>query len=236
MKKKLTLPFFIFIIIFMVLSLPACSEKEPISQSLSAQEIIRDSIDEMKLISSFHFELIHEGGRTPIAMGLELDEAIGDIVKPNRLKTNITAALGGMLVKVEVVTIGATTYMTNPLTKKWELIPGEFSAISIFDPNAGITAILEDMSNPSKVEDEEKEKGDNSYHIKGEIPSESLRPITLSSVEGVNVVVDVWIDTENFLINQIRVEGQITETEKPGIVRILKLSNYNQEVEIQSPM
>jgi hypothetical protein len=234
MKKKIALSFLI-LIIFMFLMLPACSEEEPTSQSPSAQEIIRESINKMNVISSFHFELIHEGGRTPIAMGLELDEAIGDVAKPDRLKTNIIAALGGMLVKVEVVTIGATTYMTNPLTKKWELIPGEFSAISIFDPNAGITAILEDMSNPSKVEGEEENVA-NSYHIKGKIPSESLRPITLSSVEGVNVIVDVWIDTENFLINQIRVEGQITETEKPGIIRILKLSNYNQEVDIESPM
>lgn len=220
----------------MLLTLQACSEEEPMPQLPSAQEIIRDSINKMNVISSFHFELGHEGGRTPIAMGLELDEAIGDVAKPDRLKTNITAALGGMLVEVEVVTIGTTTYMTNPFTKKWELIPGEFSAISIFDPNAGITAILEGISNPSKVEGEEKEQVGNSYHIKGEIPSESLRPITLSSVEGVNVMVDVWIDTENFLINQIRVEGQITKTEKPGIIRILKLSNYDQAIEIESPM
>jgi hypothetical protein len=235
MKTKIALSFLIFIV-FMFLMLPACSEEEPILQSPSAQEIIRDSINKMNAISSFHFELGHEGGRTLIAMGLELDEAIGDVAKPDRLKTNITAALGGMLVEVEVVTVGTTTYMTNPLTKKWELIPGEFSAISIFDPNAGITAILEDMSNPSKVEGEEKEQVGNSYHIKGEIPSESLRPITLSSVEGVNITVDVWIDTENFLINQIRVEGQITEMEKPGIIRILKLSNYDQEIKIESPM
>jgi hypothetical protein len=235
MKTKIALSFLIFFV-FMFLMLPACSEEEPILQSPSAQEIIRDSINKMNAISSFHFELGHEGGRTLIAMGLELDEAIGDVAKPDRLKTNITAALGGMLVEVEVVTVGTTTYMTNPLTKKWELIPGEFSAISIFDPNAGITAILEDMSNPSKVEGEEKEQVGNSYHIKGEIPSESLRPITLSSVEGVNITVDVWIDTENFLINQIRVEGQITEMEKPGIIRILKLSNYDQEIKIESPM
>ena len=234
MKKRQIITIITIISIFALFILPACSEEESTSQSLNATEIISNSIDKMKVISSFHFELFHEGGRTPIAMGLELDEAIGDITKPDRLKTNITAALGGMLVEVEVVTIGVTTYMTNPLTKEWELVPGEFSAISVFDPDAGITAILENISDPTKVEGEEDKE--NEYHIKGEIPSESLRPITLSSVEGINIIVDVWIDTENFLLNQVRVEGQITETEKPGIVRILKLSRYNQEVEIESPM
>ncbi|HEY98200.1 MAG TPA: LppX_LprAFG lipoprotein [Dehalococcoidia bacterium] len=235
MKKGLVTIVIIIINIFMLFTLLACGEEVITTQSLSASEIINNSIDKMNVISSFHFELVHEGGRTPIAMGLELDKAIGDVTKPDKLKASITAALGGMLVKVEVVTIGITTYMTNPLTKEWELVPGEFSAISILDPNAGITAILEDIVDPSVVEGEDKDEG-GSYHIKGEIPSKSLRPITLSSVEGVNVTVDVWIDAETFLIYQIQVEGQITETEKLGIIRILKLSNYNQEVEIESPI
>ena len=235
MKKDLALTVIIVISILVLSVLPACTEEEPTPQPLSASEIISNSIDEMKAITSFHFELVHEGGRTPIVMGLELDEAVGDVAKPDKLRTSILDSLRGMLVEVEVITIGDTTYMTNPLTKEWELCPGEFSAISIFDPDAGITGILENMANPAKVEGEENGEVD-SYHIKGEIPSESLRPITLSSVEGVNIAVDVWIDKENFLIDRVRVEGQITEKEKPGIIRILELSNYNQEIEIESPM
>ena len=235
MKKKLVLSVISIIIVFLCMSLSACSKEEPTSQAMTAQEKINNSIEKMKEISSFHFELVHEGGRTPIVMGLELDEAVGDVAKPDKLKATILATLRGMLVEVQVITIGVTTYMTNPLTKQWELVPGEFSAISIFDPNAGITSILQDIVNPTMVDSQEDDKTD-SYHIKGKIPSESLRPITLSSVEGVNVSADVWIGQVNYLINKIRIEGQITETEKSGIVRILKLSDYNKEVEVVSPM
>ena len=235
MKKYLVLAIIMIINILLFSLLPACREPEATRQPLNASEIISNSIDKMKAINSFHFKLTHEGGRTPIAMGLELEEAVGDVAKPDKLKTNIIAALGVMLVEVEVITIGVTTYMTNPLTKEWEPCPGEFSPISIFDPSAGITSILEDISNPAKDESEDSNKA-TSYHIKGERPTESLRPITLSSIEGVNVSVDVWIDKDDFLIDQIRVEGQITDTEKPGIVRILDLSDYDHEVEIESPM
>lgn len=235
MIKNFTLIIITIIFVFTLATLPACSEEEQTSPSLNASEVISSSIEEMNAISSFHFELLHQGGRTPIAMGLELEEAEGDVVKPDKLKTTVLAALRGMLVEVEVITIEVTTYMTNPLSKQWELVPGEFSAISIFDPNAGITSILQDIVNATVVESEEEDKTD-SYHIQGELPSESLRPITLSSVEGVNVSADVWVDRESFLINQIRIEGQITETEKPGIIRILKLSDYNKVVEITSPM
>lgn len=233
-RKPVSIVIFIIIIILLVLVL-SCGKEEPTSPTLTAQEIINNSIDKMTDINSFHFELSHEGGRTPIAMGLELDEAKGDMKKPDKLKTTVIAALKGMLVEVQVITIGTTTYMTNPLTKKWEFVPGEFSAISIFDPNAGITSILQDMVNPTLVKIEE-DNIPNSYHIMGEIPSESLRPITLSSIEGINVSADIWIDIESFLINQITIEGQISEAEQPGIIRKLKLSDYNQEIEIVSPM
>lgn len=234
-RKPVSLVISIIIILLLVLVL-SCGKKEaPASPTLTAQEIINYSIDKMTDINSFHFELSHEGGRTPIAMGLELDEAKGDVKKPDKLETTVLAALKGMLVEVQVITIGDTTYMTNPLTKKWEFVPGEFSAISIFDPNAGITSILQDMVNPTLVKTEE-DSIPNCYHIMGEIPSESLRSITLSSAEGINLTADIWIDTGSFLINQITIEGQISETEQPGITRILKLFDYNQEIEIVSPM
>lgn len=235
MKRNRVSSVISIILIFLLALVLSCGKEESTSPSLTAQEIINHSIEKMSEISSFHFELSHEGGRTPIALGLELDEAKGDMKKPDKLKTTVMAALRGMLVEVQVITIGTTTYMTNPLTKKWEYVPGEFSAISIFDPNAGITSILQDMVNPTLVETEENNIP-NSYHIMGEIPSESLKSITLSSAEGINVSADIWIDIESFLINQITIEGQISETEQPGIIRKLKLSNYNQEIEIVPPM
>ena len=124
--------------------------------------------------------------------------------------------------------------MTNPLNKEWELLSNEFSAISVFDPDTGIAAILEDMTDLTKLDDE-KIDAISCYHIKGKVPCESLRPITLSSIEGVKINVEVWIDKQEFLLHQIRLEGKITDTEKQGIVREIRLSNFDQEVEIVLP-
>ena len=224
-------------IIIMTTLLPtitACGQEEPSLPSLSAVDIITNTIDKLDSATSFHFKLEHDGGGTPIAMGLELLEATGDITKPDKLKAGVSATLSGILVKVDVITIGSTTYMTNPLTKKWEILPGDFSAIAIFDPNTGIMSILSGIVDPTV------EEGDNdykvSYHVKGKIPVESLRPITLSSIEGTTVVVDIWVDPEDFSIGKIKLEGRITETEKSGIIRTLELSDYNKKVDIESPM
>ena len=45
----------------------------------------------------------------------------------------------------------------------------------------------------------------------------------------------LWIGKEDFLLRQVRIKGQITEGEEPEIVRILKLSQFNQPVSIELP-
>jgi hypothetical protein len=232
--RRLFLVAIMFIMITLLPVITACGQEETPLPSLSAEDIITNTIQKLDSTTSFHFKLAHEGGGTPIAMGLELLEATGDMTKPDKLKTAVSATLSGLLVKVDVITIGSTTYMTNPLTREWEILPESFSAIAIFDPNTGIISILSGIIEPTV------EEGDNdhkvSYHIKGEIPVESLRPITLNSIEGTTVIVDIWVDPEDFSIDKVRLEGRITETEKSGIIRTLEFSDFDKKVEIEPPL
>lgn len=188
----------------------------------------------MDAANSFHFEIEHDGGGTPIAMGLVMNEAEGDIARPDRLKAKISATMMGLFIEVEVITVGSVIYITNPLTMEWELLPTEFSAVSFFDPDSGVTAILEGMTSLVKLKDE-KVEGLVCYHIAGKTASQYLNAIALSSVEGVMIDTEVWVDTEDFLLRRIRLEGQITEEEKLGIVRTISLSHFDQSVEIELP-
>jgi hypothetical protein len=183
---------------------------------------------------SFHFELEHDGGGTPIALGLVMDKAKGHIARPDRLKAKISTTIMGGFVEVEVITVGLVIYMTNPFSGEWEPLPTEFSAVSIFDPDTGFTAILDGMTDLTKLEDEEV-NGLPCHHIAGETPSEHLSSITLSSVEGVMIDTEIWVDIEESLLRRIRLEGQITEGEKAGIVRTISLSDFDQSVEIELP-
>ncbi len=230
MKRKSAITIMVVSIILMTTLLAACATQS----ALTTTEIVGQSVAKMDAVNSFHFELKQVGGGTPFASGLEMNEAFGDIVKPDKLRTEIYASIAGMLAKVEVITVGETTYMTNPLTGGWEPLPGQFSAVSIFDPNIGISAILKGITNPVKLEDG-KVAGLDCYRIGGNIASEDLRSITLSSLEGVKIDMEVWIDKEEFLLRQIRLEGQITSDETPGIIRTLTLSKFDQEVNIELP-
>ena len=231
MKPTLAITIITGSIILMTTLSVACKAQP----TLTALEIIDKSVEKMDTVNSFHFELKQEGGGTPVAKGLlEMNEAAGDVIKPDKLRVTILVTVMGMLAEVDVITVGDTTYMTNPLTQKWEPLPSRFSAVSIFDPNSGISAILKGMTNLIELEDE-KVSGLDCYHIGGSIESQVLRPITLSSLEGVNIDTEILIDKEEFLLHQIRLEGQITSDENSGIIRTITLSNFNQDVKIELP-
>jgi hypothetical protein len=220
--------------IILMITVTGCTEPAPAPAPLSASEIISQSSEKMEAVNSFHFILDQVGGGTPIAMGLEMTNAVGDIVRPDRLKATISGTFSGMFLEVQIITVGEEIYMTNPLTGKWELLPAQFSILKVFDPNTGIAAIMKGMVDLARLDDEEME-GVICYHLSGSIASDKLRPITVTSVEGVAIPIEVWIGEEDFLVRHIKLQGKITEGEVEGIIRTLKLSSFNEEVSIEVP-
>ncbi len=230
-SKILTLPLSFTILVAMVIG---CAGPADTPTPLTALEIIDKSSEKMQGINSFHFVLDQVGGGTPIAMGVEMNKAVGDVARPDRLKTTISGTVAGMFLEVHIISVGEVTYMTNLLTGQWELLPTEFRALSVFDPNTGIAAIMRGIVDLTKLNDEEVD-GVLGYRLRGSIDSGDLGPITGSSVEGVAIDTEVWIGKEDFFVRLIKLEGKITEAEVPGIVRTLKLSNFNEEVSIELP-
>lgn len=227
-----------FLISLAVPLLSGCSEPPVNSPELTAVEIIDSCAGKVETVDSFHIEITQVGGTTPLAMGLQMSKAAGDVVRPDRLKGEVTATVSGLPVRVQVITVGNTTFLTNPLNGKWEPFPSQFSAAGIFDADAGIASVFRAVTNLSKLGDEGV-GGLSCYHIKGNITTDDLIPITriftLNSLKGVNIASEIWCDKVDFLPRQIRLEGQITKEEKPGIIRTITLSDFNENAEIELP-
>ncbi len=232
-SKTLTLTLYFVILAAMVTGCggPAAI---PAETPLTALEIINKSSQKLQGINSFHFVLEQVGGGTPIGMGLEMNDAVGDVAKPDKLKMTVSGTASGMFLEVQIISLGEVTYMTNPFTSQWELLPTEFRALSVFDMNTGVAAIMRGIEDLTMLDDEEID-GVLSYHLSGGIDSGDLSTITGSSIQGVAIHTEVWIGKEDFLVRLIKLEGKITESEVAGIVRTLKLSNFNEEVSIELP-
>lgn len=210
-----------------------CAAK-PAAVVLTAPEILSKSYDNMQAVKSFHFLLGHETGGTPIGSGIVMTKAEGDVVKPDKLKATISGTAMGMSVEVDLVTADGKTMMTNPLNNQWEELTDTFKVLGVFDPSNGIAAIIKGITTPTSLEDEKV--GDIlCYHIKGDIASQTLEPLTGTTAKDVPINVEVWIDKEGLLVQQVKLTGKITDSEADGIVRTLTFTNYNKDVEITLP-
>ena len=232
MKRPISIIAVLLMVAAMVIT--ACAKQAPSSAPLTAAQIIGDSSEKMQAVNSFHFALDQTGGGTPIAMGIEMTKADGDVVRPDKLKMTISGTVSGMSLEVQIVTVGGVIYMTNPLSGKWEVPPAEFNVLSAFDPNTFIVNVMKDIASLTKLNDEES-AGVLCYHLSGAISSDDLSAITGSSVKGVPINIEVWIGKDDLLVRNIKVTGKITETEVQGIIRTLNFSNYNEVVSIELP-
>ncbi len=202
---------------------------------LPPEEVIATASPRLDELKSFHFELKQKGGGTPIAMDLELTAASGDIEPPDRLSMKMEATWGKQFMESELVTVGETTYMTNPLSGKWENLSDDFTAVTLFQPDTGIKAVMESVTGLSMLE-AEMVGGVLCYHLKGELDSEVLDAIAVGhAAEGLSVDTEIWIGGEDFLLRKVEFDGRITEEEKEGIIRTLEISSFNEPVNIELP-
>jgi hypothetical protein len=217
-----------------VIVLAACQTVPPSPTPITAPGIVEKASSSMDKVTSFHFVLTHEGGTTPILSGVEMKRAEGDLARPDKLKAAIGATAMGMAVDINLVTVGDQTFMTNPLNGKWEPVSSQFKALTIFNPDTGMKALLKAMTGLAKMEDDQVD-GRPCYRIQGKIPASALQAFTISSSEGATVDGEVWVDTGSFLVRQVRLTGKITNSEAAGIARTLKLSGFDEKTEIALP-
>jgi lipoprotein LprG len=222
----------VIIVSLLMIIVASCTGSK--TSSLTAADIISKASDKMQAASSFHFILDQTGGGTPIGMGMEMTKAEGDIIKPDKLKVTIIGTVSGMSLAVQMVTVGSTTMMTNPLSGKWEVPPSQFAVLSVFDPNTGIAAIIKGISALKKLDDAQA-GGVTCYHISGNVTSDNLKSLTGSSVQGMTVSVELWIGQADFMVRSIKLTGKITDVEVAGIVRTLNITNFNQPITINVP-
>ena len=232
---KRTVSLFTAILLALLLLLPGCAAKET-AAVLAPEEILTTSYDSMQAVKSFHFVLDHVGGGTPITAGVSITmtKAEGDIMRPDKFQTTIAGTVMGSAIEVGLVTIGSDTMMKNPMNGKWEPMSDMFAILTVFDPGTGVAAIINGLSDPEDAGDEKI--GDVlCYHLTGTIASEDLKPLTGATVEGGVIPAEVWIDKDTMLVQQVRLTGKITNTEKDGIERTLTFTNYGADIEIALP-
>ncbi len=222
-----------------ILAMTGCGGGEPATPAatpvptptpISVEELLRIAGEATGSLRTFHFRLDHEGGGTPLAPGLTVTEADGDVVSPGAISIDFAGTLGTFAVRSSLITIGDDSYMTNPLTDTWEGVPREVSPLGFFDPQKGIGSMMTSVQTPSIVS-----RGKDSFKLAGDLPVVALRPLLGNAVEGTTVSVELTIDARTRFLTKAVLDGRVTASEPDGVVRIIRLSEFNEPMDIRAP-
>ena len=227
LKKIMTL---ITISLLLLLFL-GCQNNEEIN--LNPQTVLNDATSRINDWQSFRFRLEHEKGTTTISNGMELRVVEGEVVLPRRVKLTGKATVGGQFIELEIVLIDELSFMTNPLTGKWNQIDPEDSPFGNFDVREVIANILKMMKNPDFLSSPLKEED---LKIKGEVIATVFEPLVGLADPNMNAEVHLELDFANMNVKSAKIIGRINPLDPQEVIRIIKIWEVDGNIEVNPPI
>jgi len=218
----------------------ACSSggpPEPVVdlEALSPAEIISRSSDALSGITTFRFALSHDHGNTILSNGIEVPRASGTAMVPDSYTLDADTLVAGFFVNTRVTVIDQVSYMTHPITQRWQLLEPGTSPFASFNPVSLVASILEQIENPQIAPDEASRTG--SYVLDGSLPAIALKSLTGGVDETAPLLaVRVTIDGSSFYPVEARITGRATTAESGDLVRTVRLFEFNSDIAIEPPI
>jgi hypothetical protein len=220
-----------------LLVLAACAGEKAVparGDSPSAEGLLAKSAQAMAQVRSFRFSLVNENGETPLPDGLSLKSAKGGMVQPDMLHAQVTARLAGFPVEFKVISAAGRTYVSHPLTGRWQTYDYALSPVAFFDPAKGVVEILRSVREPSIILGP-RTGGVATSRVSGRLPAEAVKFVTGSAIEGAQLEAELLIGTQDGLLREALLRGRIAEGEPEGMSRVLGFSAFNEAIVIEPP-
>ncbi len=205
---------------------------------LSAQEIIQRASRAMLAAKTLHFTIDLTGAldyidRPPTTA---LKHVQGDLVRPDKVRGLVKVSSLGLVSEIGLISIEGQSYVTNPINQRWQALPPEwgwyFDPRLPFDEQYGIPAVAPQI--PMQKIGVEQTEEEFYYHLNGVAQGEQITWWTAGLIASGDVPIDVWVDTDTFLIQRVHLVELTSDPERPTEWDI-QFSNFDQPVEVEAP-
>jgi hypothetical protein len=207
--------------------------------ALSPEEILRLTSARLAETQTAHFKLTVNGVTyVDEAKTIKLLGAEGDLQRPDRVHTTFKAEVrGGVTITIELITVGGESWSTDLISGKWGPAPDEFgyNPSILFDNQHGIGPVMNKVIEPTLLPDGELD-GREVYRITGKGAGDVIRPITMSTMVGDPVGIDLWIDKATYDLLRVMLTEPATPEKPEGAIWILDLSRHDEDVTIEPPI
>lgn len=202
----------------------------PTPTPVNPAALLAESGSAMNALRSFRFRLAHNKEGTPLADGLIVSDAEGAVVSPDRISVDFSGTFGNFGIRSSVVTVGAESYMTNPLNGEWESVAASVSPLAFFDPQNGVGAMMRSVENPTLAS-----SSDGAFVVEGDLPASALAPILGGSSTDGDVRVELTIASDSLLLEKAVITGRVTADEADGLIRTISLRDFDADISIEPP-
>lgn len=200
--------------------------------AVDAPELLERAAARVEAARSFRFTLEHENGATVILSGLEMRSAKGEVAGPNELAMTVDAQAGPLSVQVGIVVLPDQSWVTNPLTGRWER--QDLNVSAFFDPAQGVTALMRGITD-ARVSRTDTIDGVQTYVVEASIDSGELALFAQGAPAGTALAAKAWIGVDDPLVYCIEITGGITSAEPANLVRRLTLRDWGAAIAIAPP-
>lgn len=188
---------------------------------------------------SAHFRITLSG--KPVALDASsvtvLNSIEGDLRRPDAVLSILNITLGSAIGEIRTVSLAGKQYATNPITRQWMCLQAgsTFDPAVLFTPEIGIEALLAKGFTDVTLVGIEDLNGRPHYHLRGTLPANSLRAISLNLLGAGPVTTDLWADQETLRASRVVLVDTATDASSPT-TWTLEFSDYDKAVDVREPV
>jgi hypothetical protein len=201
----------------------------------TAQQLLDALQKNFRTVSTFHV-VMNVQNPGPVREGqVQIRSANGDIVMPDKVKAQATIILSGQAVTVNLISVGGSQFITDPITGQWRVIKGVLDPRTLTNPNTGILSLINKVQNVSDPVSDTV-NGVSCWRIKGQLNAKYLAFFTGGGVPaGTMLQTNACIGKSDALLYQLIVTGEAAPGDTAQTTRIFDISHYNEQVKITAP-
>jgi hypothetical protein len=217
---------------------PRAARADEQTDALTAADILAQASQTLANTQTVRFKLAVEGDTYVDSLRtLKLIEAEGELVRPDRVKTEFKIeALGRATVTIQLIIISGQWWTTDLITGKWGPSPADFEydPSVLFDNQGGIGPVMDRVTEAQRLDDEKIDDRE-AYHVQAKVADEIIDSLTYHTLQGTPISVDLWIDKETNDLLRARLAEPPDQGDGEPSVWTLDLFDHGADIKIDAP-
>jgi len=215
--------------------LAACNPTLP---DLPPGEIVTRAGEAMLNVPSMHFKIDISGA--PVVLNpttaLQLRSVEGDFGRPDKMGVHLKVIVAVAAAEMDMIALGNEQYVTDVLTKKWEVLPPQFgfNPAIMFDPKVGLEQVLKGGVDNAQLVGVESIDGINAYRIKGSLDGARVQGMSGGLLSKGRMDVELWAEGSTFLPRKAILIDTGSDPKNPS-TWTLSFSSFGKTVDITAP-